>query len=169
MQVPKRRSEGRRKHGRADDAHVTAEALRRLRRDLDDLEKVQRPQAVEDLTRAREMGDLSENAAYAEAKGRLMRIDGRIFSLKERIKHAILIEEGADEEGRARLGARVVLEVGGQRRTYRIVGSQEANPSKGMISQASPLGAALIGRAPGETVSVKAGGREIMYRIVDVH
>jgi len=169
MQVPTRKSDIFRKNGRRDDdRYLTAEAIERLRRELADIADNQRPKAVEDLTRAREMGDLSENAAYHEAKSRLARLDGRTFSLKERIKNAIVIEPGAEPGGRIGIGSTVTLTVNGNRRVYQILGSQETNPSSGRISHISPLGAALMGRAAGDEVTVKAQERQIVYRVEDV-
>ena len=152
---------------KSDDL-LTEAAIARLRRTLEELQTVDRPRAVEDLSRAREMGDLSENAAYSEAKGRLMRIDGRVFSIKERLKNAIVIKKGADPEGRVRVGATVVVTVNGNRREYEILGSQETNPSKGRISHQSPVGKALMGKRAGESVAVKAQDREITYKIEEV-
>ncbi|MBI4457976.1 transcription elongation factor GreA [Candidatus Uhrbacteria bacterium] len=168
MQVPKRKSEMDRLAGRQEDHYMTAEKVRRLKADLEDLERVQRPKAVEDLTKAREMGDLSENAAYTEAKARLGRIDGRVLSIKDRLKNAIIIETGADPSGKIRIGSTVVLMINGNRRTYQILGSQETNPAAGRISHLSPLGKALIDRRAGETVTVAANGRDIVYTIVEV-
>jgi transcription elongation factor GreA len=168
MRVPNRKSEELHRAGRQTDDYLTRERLESLRRTLADLQGRQRPQAVEDLARAREMGDLSENAAYSEAKGRLARIDGRIFGLKERIKNAVLIEDGAGADGVVRIGATVTLESGGRRRTYRIVGSQETDPSKGRISHASPLGAALVGKKAGQTVVLSAATPSVEYRIISV-
>ncbi len=157
------------KYGRRDeDRHLTAAAVERLRRDLRDLEEQQRPRTVEELSRAREMGDLSENAAYQDAKARLGRIDGRIFSLKERIKNAIIIETGPNEAGQVQIGSTVVIASNGKRRTYQILGSQETNPSLGRISHLSPIGSALMGRRAGETVTVKIQDKEIAYRIEQV-
>lgn len=167
MQVPKRRGQGIRKYGDRDD-HLTAAALERLRRTLERIEREERPKAVEELSRTREMGDLSENAGYQEAKGLVARLDGRIFSLKDRIKNAIVIESGADDDGRARIGATVTVRVNGHERTYEIVGSQETNPSGGRISHRSPLGSALIGHAAGDRVTVKAAAGEIAYEIIAV-
>ncbi|MEK9152780.1 MAG: transcription elongation factor GreA, partial [Patescibacteria group bacterium] len=154
--------------GRHADHYMTPEKVRRLKADLEDLEKNQRPKTVEDLTKAREMGDLSENAAYTEAKAHLGRIDGRIFSIKDRLKNAIIIESGTDASGRIRIGSIVVVSVGGNERTYQILGSQETNPAAGRISHLSPLGSALIDHKVGDTVSVAANGREIAYVILDV-
>ncbi len=169
MQIPKRKSEEHRKFGRRDDdLYLTEEAIQKLKRELADLEQNQRPKTVEDLTRAREMGDLSENAAYHEAKARLGRIDGRIFNLKERIKNAIVIKPVRDGSGRVQIGSAVVVEVNGHERSYQILGSQETNPAAGRISHVSPLGAALMGHAAGETVTVRTQDRESSYRIVSV-
>lgn len=106
-----------------------------------------------DVSEAVQKGDLSENAEYQEAKARLSRIDGRIFSLKERIKNAIPIVEG-EATGRVQLGSTVTLRVNERERSYRVVGPSETNPSQGRISHLSPLGVALIDRAVGESVSV---------------
>lgn len=168
MQVPQRKSEQLRRAGQAADDFLTAEAVRRLKEELEDLEKKQRPHALEDLTRAREMGDLSENAAYTEAKGRVARIDGRRYAIEDKLKRAVVIEPGTDVSGQIRLGSTVVIETDGQRRTYQIVGAQEAAPNAGRISHVSPLGAALLNLKAGETAIVKAPNREIRHLIIEV-
>jgi transcription elongation factor GreA len=169
MQTPKRKSEElKRSGGRDEDHYLTADAIRKLRDEIEIIERAHRPKAVEDLTRAREMGDLSENAAYHEAKGRLMRLDGRVFSLKEKLKHAVLIEPGTAPTGRIGIGSTVVIAADGKRRVYQILGSQETDPSSGRISHLSPLGSALMGHAAGDEVAVKAQDREIVYRVEEV-
>jgi transcription elongation factor GreA len=168
MRIPKRKSEENARAGKESDAYLTPEAVRKLREDLRRIEEVSRPRAVEELTRAREMGDLSENAAYSEAKGRLMGMDRRIFEIKEKLKNAVVIERGSDD-GRAAIGATVTVEVGGKRRAYEIVGSMETDPGSGRISHRSPLGAALMGKRAGDEVSIKnADGRVMVYRVIDV-
>lgn len=169
MRVPKRKAEMLSRASRQADHYLTPEKMGRLRADLADLESTQRPKAVEDLTRAREMGDLSENAAYSEAKARLGRIDGRIFSIKDRLKNAVAIEAGPDPSGRIRIGSTVTVETDDKRRTYQILGSQETNPAAGRISHLSPLGSALLGRRAGETATIRnADGNEVAYRVVSV-
>jgi transcription elongation GreA/GreB family factor len=169
MRAPKRKSEMLSRASRQVDHYLTPDKMRRLKADVEDLERNQRPKAVEDLTRAREMGDLSENAAYTEAKRHLGRIDGRIFSIKDRLKNAVAIESGADPSGRIRIGSKVTVEVNGKQRVYQILGSQETNPSAGRISYLSPLGAALLRKKAGETAAIKnADGKEVVYRIIDV-
>lgn len=165
MRIPHRRGEGVNRFGPRDE-HLTASAIERLRRTLDRLERSERPKAVEELARTREMGDLSENAGYQEAKALVSRLDGRIFSLRDRLKHAVVIEGGADSLGRARIGANVTVRVNGKEKVYEIVGSQETDPKAGRISQNSPLGHALIGHAAGETVTLRTVSGETNYEIL---
>ncbi|MFH2063209.1 MAG: GreA/GreB family elongation factor [bacterium] len=167
MQLPKRKSEQNRRHDN-DDRYLTPKRIREMKDELERLEKRIRPKAVEDLTAAREMGDLSENAAYTHAKGRLAGIDRRMFELNDRIKNAIPIEAGGGPAGQVGIGATVTVEVSGRRRTFEITGSQETDPGSGRISYRSPVGAALMNRAAGERVSVRAADREVEYLIVSV-
>ncbi|HSD12768.1 MAG TPA: transcription elongation factor GreA [Patescibacteria group bacterium] len=168
MQIPKRKKEDYRKYGGDGDNYLSPEAIKKLKDDLRRLEEVSRPRAVTELSRAREMGDLSENAAYSEAKGRLMGMDRRIFEIKEKLKNAVVIERGS-EDGRVAVGATVVVRVNGKQKTYEIVGSAETDPGSGRISHLSPLGSALKGHQAGDEVMVKnAAGAEVRYEIVEV-
>ncbi|HCC22005.1 hypothetical protein A2480_04215 [Candidatus Uhrbacteria bacterium RIFOXYC2_FULL_47_19] len=166
MQIPKRKSEQNRQND--NDLHLTPRRIKELKEELQKLKERIRPKMVEELTRAREMGDLSENAAYSYAKGRLAGIDRRIFEIGNLIKNAITIEGGADSEGRIRIGATVTVEVGGHRRGFEITGSQETDPGSGRISHRSPVGSALLGHTAGETVIIKTSDREIEYLIISV-
>ncbi len=167
MQIPQRRSQALQIREDSDNL-MTAEKLARLKRDLEDIEKNQRPKVVEDLVYAREQGDLSENAEYQDAKAKLGRLDGRIFSIKERIKNAVIIEHGADASGGIRIGSMVKLLINGKTREYQIVGVQEADPLKGRISHRSPLGSALLGHGVGEIVAIEADGNRMEYRIESI-
>lgn len=166
MQVPKRKP-GKHAPGPAD-YHLTHEAIRKLKEELERIETHVRPRAVEELRRTREMGDLSENFAYSAAKGKLLGLDTRIMEIKERLKNAIPISHGAAADGSVRIGATVTLDMNGKTRVYDIVGSQESDPGKGLISHLSPLGAALLGKKPGATVEVEANGKRVTYVIVKV-
>lgn len=167
MRVPKRRGEELERASHEQDNYMTASKRDRLRKTLRDIEDVQLPQARENLRVAREMGDLSENAAYSEAKGRVLRLTGRIHSINERIRSAILIEKGSDD-GKVSIGCTVVVTVNGKRRTYEILGSQETAPSDGRISYKSPLGAALMGHVAGDEVIIDANGKKVAYHIDEV-
>ncbi len=170
MQVPRRKSEQSRKFQRPsdDDAHLTRPAMERMETELERLEKTEQKKAIEEVARTKEMGDLSENAAYTEAKFHLRRINDRIMSLRQRLNRAIVISEDANTSGKVALGCTVILRVNGEEKTYQIVGSQEADPGSGRISQLSPLGTVLLGHAVGETVIRTLNGKDVEYEIVTV-
>lgn len=151
MRVPTRRGEILAQSKKVNDAFLTVAAIERMKRDVERLEKVDRPVAAEELRRCAAMGDLSENAAYSYAKGELRRINNRIESLKLRIANAIPIPN-ASADGRVSLGSTVVVEANGVQQTFSIVGAQEANPMRGRISYLSPVGSSLIGHAAGDVV-----------------
>jgi len=153
-------------HG-PESNELTAEAVERLKRTLVRLERDERPRIVADLAHAITLGDFSENAEYQDAKARLARIDGRIFGLKERIKHAVIIEQGP-ADGKIRLGSTVIVRANGKEKTFRILGPQEADPSRGQISHLSPLGSALLHRRAGDVVDFEAPGGVIKYEILKV-
>ncbi|MFA4954707.1 MAG: transcription elongation factor GreA [Patescibacteria group bacterium] len=167
MQLPKRRSQTLKKQEERDN-YLTPDKIERLKRDLIQLQKVERPKTVEDLSNALKLGDFSENAEYQDAKARLARIDGRVFSLKERIKNAIPIEYDPASKGTVQIGSSVVMESAGRKLTYEIVGSQESDPSRGRISRHSPLGQILLGHVAGDVVSVATEQGDREYRILEV-
>lgn len=169
MQVPKRRSEQHRVYQPVStDAHLTAGAIEGLKRELRRLEGRERRKAAEEVARTKEMGDLSENAAYSDAKAQLRRINDRILSIKERLRRAIVIPAGAGGSGIVGIGSTVLLRVDGDEKSYEIVGSQETNPGRGRISHLSPLGQALLGRRAGDRVTRIVNGREVIYEIVQI-
>lgn len=168
MRVPKRRGELlRRTKQTQGDNYLSKKKIQRLKDELEDLEKNQRPEAVKEVQRTGEMGDFSENAAYQMAKGRLRRINSRITSLTERLKVAIPIEEGSPD-GIIGIGSRIAVEVNGLEKEFEIVGSQEANPMRGKISIHSPLGKLLIGKIIGDHVELNVSERVVRYEIKTV-
>ncbi len=169
MQGPKRKSQIAHQHSTSRDDHLSAAAMHRLRGELVHLQERALPRAKEDITRAREMGDLSENAAYSEAKGRLMRTNTRILEIRDKLANAIIIEPGADKDGKIRIGSIVMVEVGEKMREYEITGADETDPAAGKISHASPLGSLLIGKKKGETVTLEKAGKSTRYDIRAVH
>lgn len=162
MRGPIRKSEEFRKF--QDDGgpvHLTVAGKDKLERTLRELER-ELPQAIAEVGRTKEFGDLSENAGYQEAKARMRRIHSQIFSLQDKLKRAQVIKK--DTSGFVTLGSMVVLEVNGSRKQFEIVGPQETNPSRGRISHLSPLGAALIGHITGDSITF----RDITYRIIEI-
>lgn len=153
MRLPIRRAERLKTGGDDGPVQLTKEGLEKLKRKLEQLEKQDLPEAIEDVRRTAEFGDFSENAEYQEAKWRMRRLHGQIFGLKEKIKHAAIIEPDASLVGTVQLGSTVVVKKDSSQQTFHIVGPDEADPGKGWISYLSPLGRALIGRAVGEEVN----------------
>lgn len=166
MQLPKRRSEQQRQHDDQDMLHLTPEGVERLKRELAELER-QRPIAVDDVSRSVQMGDLSENAEYKESRHRLSRIQARIFYINDRLKRVRVIEKDTDAE-EVNLGCTVVVETQNQIRTYQIVGPSEANPSRGRISNISPLGSTLLHHHVGDIVTIQTPGGESVYKILEI-
>jgi len=148
MRMPTRQSEILQGTKKVSDNFLSSNALQRYKNELQDLIKNQRPPAIKEVQRTAEMGDFSENAAYQMAKGRLRQINGRITSLEEKIKRAVIIKASTD--GKISIGSIVTLDMAGKQVIYEILGSQESDPLRGKISYLSPLGALLIGKTVGE-------------------
>jgi transcription elongation factor GreA len=145
---------------------MTAEGLAALEAELGHLVSVKRPEVVERVKHARELGDLRENADYEAARNEQAFLEGRIRELERRLRTAVVIDGGA--AGVIVLGSTVRYEVDGEADELRIVGSTEADPLAGRISQASPVGKALLGRRAGDQVVVRTPAAETRYRILDV-
>lgn len=147
--------------------YLTQKGLLDLQKELEQLINVRRPKVVEELSTARDQGDLSENGAYAAAREELAFIDGRIEELELILKHAEVIEDHHDGK-MVSLGSQVTLKVGGKQEVFTLVGEWEADPQQKTISHESPLGKALMGKAVGEDVEVEAPAGKMVYTIVSI-
>lgn len=128
--------------------------------------KSERPDAVMNLKKAREMGDLSENGYYKASRQRLSSIDSEIRRTDFLIKNALVIKKPSN--GRVGLGSTVTLGTGSKKIVYTLTGKTEANPSKGRISNMSPLGKSLIGKEKGDKVAVTTPGGMTEYLILNI-
>jgi transcription elongation factor GreB len=149
--------------------YLTPEGAKKLARELNQLASVERPRVVQEVADAAAQGDRSENAEYTYGKKKLREIDRRIRFLGKRLDDAVVVkqEEGAHLE--VRFGARVqVVDENEMRRTYLIVGPDEANPSEGKISFQSPLGQALMKRKVGDVVTVTRPAGEIELEVAAI-
>lgn len=138
--------------------YISQEGLEKLKRELQELVNVQRPEVVERIANARELGDLSENAEYHEAREKQSFIEGRILELESLIKNAVIVT--AVKTSRVNIGSTVHASCdNGANFKYTIVGHSEADPTAGKISHESPLGRAFIGKSVGDEfeLSVPAG------------
>jgi transcription elongation factor GreA len=152
----------------ANENFLTPEGLQKLEEELEFLITVRRPEVARDIHEAKMDGDVSENAGYEEAKRQQAFLEGRIMTVEAILKNAVIIEsDGASDT--ADLGTRVtVVEEGFEPETYTIVGSAEANPGDGRISNESPLGKALMGHKAGDTVAYQSPGGRIEMEILEI-
>jgi transcription elongation factor GreA len=135
---------------------TTADGLRALEAELAELEADGRKEIAERIKTAREWGDLKENSEYHDAKNDQAHLETKIARLREKIADAVIVEEAAGVDADVvGFGSTVVVadEDGGQR-TWQIVSSRDAAPGEGLLSAESPVAVALLGRAPGEQISV---------------
>jgi transcription elongation factor GreA len=153
-----------------DPTYLSPEGIARLREELVELTTVRRPEVIARIKSAKELGDLKENADYTSAREEQSFLEGRVATIEGLLRAAVVIEApGAD--GRVHVGSSAsVEEIGGDGEVvvYRIVGSAEAEPAAGRISNASPVGRALIGRSVGDVVTVTTPRGAVEYRIVAV-
>ncbi len=148
--------------------YVTAEGLAKLKAELHDLKTVKRRETAERVDAARSLGDLSENAEYQEAKQHLGMIESRILQLNEMLKNISVIESEKGAGGVVTIGSTVVVQSAGKKKEFQIVGSNEADPAAGRISNESPIGNAFLGHKKGDAVSVSTPGGTTTYTIVGV-
>jgi transcription elongation factor GreA len=165
MRVPIRKP-GQYTHSKPDP-HLTEEKFRELKNNLERLTKSSRPRAAEEVKRQALDGDFSENHGYQMAKGRLRGINQRILEIEDHLKRAIIIKPQKNIE-KVQLGNQVTVKIGGQEKTYLILGSSETNPRAGVISHNSPVGAALLDRRVGDVIKIKLAGQTKEYKIVKI-
>ena len=149
---------------------LTYEGLKKLEDELQDLKVVKRKEIAQKIKEAREQGDLSENAEYDAAKDEQRSIEARIEELEKIIKNAEVIDESAIDNDTVSIGSTVKFydEEYDEELEYRIVGSTESDILKGLISNESPLGKALIGSKIGEEIEVEAAEGVSRYKILGI-
>ncbi|HEY8679032.1 MAG TPA: transcription elongation factor GreA [Candidatus Dormibacteraeota bacterium] len=145
---------------------MTRAGLEALKTELVAL-RARRPAMVEEVAAARSQGDLSENFAYHDARQHLGMLDGRIQTIENTLRRAQVVEE-TGTSGVVRIGSTVVVRDEFGESSYEIVGPTEGNMARGLMSVASPLGSAMVGRGAGDTVTFKTPGGERQATIVTV-
>ena len=149
---------------------VTEEGLQKLKDELEYLINVRRPEVTKNIGIARGFGDLSENSEYDEAKNEQGKVYSRISELTDILSNYVIIEE--DQHEKDQIGTGSVIKVRDMEddfeEEFTIVGSQEADPAIGRISDESPIGRALMGHKAGEEIIVHAPAGNIRYLILDV-
>jgi len=150
--------------------YITPIGLKKLMDEFDHLKKVERPEVTRIVTWAASLGDRSENADYQYGKKRLKEIDDRLKFLNGRIKDAEVVDPVTVNTDRIQFGATVKVEgEDGEEKTFSIVGADETNSTRGLISWKSPVGKALLGKEIGDQVTVRTPKGEVEYEILEIN
>ena len=148
--------------------YVTKERLAELQAELEELKTKKRRDVAERLQRAKELGDLSENSEYFEAREEQSHVEGKIFELEEMLRNVEVFEKHHGDLV-VQVGSTVIVQKDNARKEYAIVGSNEAKPEAGMISNESPLGKAFLNKRAGDSVHVTTpSGSKVQYKIVEI-
>lgn len=147
---------------------LTREGKLELENELDTLKNITRKEVSEKIKEARSFGDLSENAEYDEAKNEQAEVEARINEIEYMLKYARVIDDEEIKSDVVTPGSKVVLAIFGGEEKYTIVGSTEADPYKNKLSYESPIGAACLNRAAGETVKANTPSGEIEFKILSI-
>ncbi len=147
---------------------LTKEGLEKLQNELDILKTIERQKIAERIQTAKELGDLSENAEYSEAKEQQALNESRVAEIEEIIKNSEVVDSSKATCSKVGIGCTITAHNGKADREFTIVGSNEADPLSGKISNESPMAAAFMGKKIGDKVSVSAPKGTIEYEIRDI-
>jgi transcription elongation factor GreA len=147
--------------------YLTKERLQELKDELAMLKNTRRVEVAERLKQAKEYGDLSENSEYAEAREEQANVEARIAELEDLLKEAVTLEKPGGSDI-VRVGSTVTVKRGDKTMTYTVVGSYEAKPEEGRISDESPLGKAFLKKKTGETITVTTPAGTATYEIAKI-
>ncbi|MBU6500801.1 MAG: transcription elongation factor GreA [Patescibacteria group bacterium] len=150
-----------------DKYYLTKERLEELKVELEGLKNGKRQEVAEKLKHSKEYGDLSENSEYAEAREEQAVVESRIFELDDLLKKAVIIKK-SESGDKIAVGSLVTVKKGEKIFEYSLVGSYEAKPEEGKISDESPLGRAFLGKKVGDDVTVKTPAGEATYQITKI-
>ena len=154
----------------AKEYKLSAERYQELQDELVYLKTVREKEVADQIKEARSFGDLSENSEYDEAKNEQGKLYSRIAEVENILANCVVIEEHETDPNTVRMGSRITVEdlEFNEQETYQVVGSQEADPMNGRISEESPFGKALLGQKVGDVVIVEAPAGNIKYKILDI-
>ena len=153
----------------AKEYKITSLRLADLEKELNYLKTTREREIAAMIAEARSYGDLSENSEYDAAKNEQAKLYGRIAEIEDILSHAVIIEDENEATGRVGLGCTVTVEdANGKRTSYRITGSQEANPMEYKLSDDSPFGRAVVGKSAGDTFTVVAPAGSYDMKVIAV-
>lgn len=148
--------------------YLSEEGLEKLKQQLQELKTAKRRELAARLEHAKSLGDLSENAEYQEAKEEQSLVESEIVKLEEMIRDAVLIKK-SQRTDKVEVGSTVRVKSDRGEEAYTIVGSEEASPAGGKISNESPLGRAFLGKSLGDKVEVRTPGGAAHYEILSIN
>lgn len=148
--------------------YLSAERLKQIQQELIQLKTVKRREVADRIEIAKALGDLAENAEYHEAKDEMILLETKIAEFEDIVKNAKIIEEQGGSAGIVRVGSVVKVQMNGKEKTYQIVGSTEADPVTGKVSNESPIGVALLGAKVGDEVRATTPAGPQVYKILQV-
>ncbi|MCI8697916.1 MAG: transcription elongation factor GreA [Oscillospiraceae bacterium] len=154
----------------AKEYKLSAERLEELKQELTYLKTVKEKEVADLIKEARSFGDLSENSEYDEAKNEQGKLYSRIAEVENILANYVVIEENTDDTDVVGMGSKITVKdvATGEEESYQVVGSQEADPMNGRISEESPFGKALLGKAIGDVAVVEAPAGNIEYQVVAI-
>jgi len=147
--------------------YLTQERLDELKAELLELKNTKRQEVAQRLKQAKEYGDLSENSEYAEAREEQATVESRIFELEDLMKEVVTLKTGEGGDAVV-VGSVVTVKKGEKTMTYTIVGSYEAKPEEGRISDESPLGKAFLAHKVGDIVKITTPGGSVSYEVTEI-
>lgn len=151
----------------ANQTYLSPEGIETLKKELLELKTKKRQEIAKRLQEAKDLGDLSENAEYFEAKEAQSLNENRIGELEELLKNAVIIKTPS-AENIVSIGSKVEVKSGNTIETFKIVGSAEAKPQEGKISNESPLGRSFLNKKAGDEFNVKTPGGIVTYKIIKI-
>jgi transcription elongation factor GreA len=151
-------------------SYYTAEGLKKLKDELEQLKSIERPKASQAIAEARDKGDLSENAEYDAAKEAQGLLELKIAKMEELVANARLIDESQLDVSKALVLSTVKLkdQANGQEMTYTLVAESEANLKAGKISVTSPIGKGLLGKSVGEVAEIQVPNGTLKFEVLDI-
>ena len=164
MQTPYRRKETYVKP--KPDPYLTEAKFTELKNKLERM-KASHPKLASEVKRLAEMGDFSENAGYQDAKGKLRGLNQRILELEAHLKTSIIFRPSKNIDS-IQLGHQVTIENDGKEKTYTILGGSETDPTTGIISHNSPIGAALLNHKVGDIIKIIINDKEKIFKILNI-
>ena len=147
---------------------ITPEGYNKLKDELEFLSTTRRREIADRIEKAKELGDLSENTEYTEAKDAQALNEGRVAELTGTVKNVLVVDKKQKIDNKVAMGSTVIVKCDGKEKEYTIVSFNEASPADGKISNESPIGLAFLNRGKGEEVVVETPRGEVKYKIIDI-